>query len=373
MAKDNNKNNISIHLYFGEDDFTVAEKLREKKKSFEKKFGDINICEINWQDAYVKEEEKISLLQNSLMSNSLFSSNKLIIFKGILFSKTGGLDGESGPNKNQENSGTSKGGNKKRSKKEEIILKYLDNSQGNIEVFFIEKNSPDKRSGIYKRILELKNKNLAEIGEFSTPAGFQFDNWIKKRIEKLGGKISQEAVSAFAVSLGKGFAQRDKKKKVIQSFDLWEANNEIEKLASYCWNREITKADVELLVESKVDMNIFKLIDSISLRNKSQAALLLSSQIEKGLSENYILTMLAYQFRNLLKVKSLLNQGMFSSEIAAETGMHPFIVQKSVQQCRNFEIAKLKKIYKKLYDADVAIKTGKMDPRLTLDLLVVSI
>lgn len=362
-----------IHLWFGEDDFTVSEKIKEKKKTFEKEFGKSCIRQLDWQNYYVKEEERISFIQDSLMSDSLFGGDKLAIFKGILFSKIGGLNAEDNPLKNLEDLNLNKTKYGKKSRKEEIILKYLDSPRINIELFFIEKEEPDKRGSIYKKLSELGKKGLVEIKEFSTPSGVQFENWINKKVETLGGKIDREAVLLLAVFLGRDFAQKNKKKKIVQSFDLWEANNEIGKLTSYCQKRAITKADVELLVASRVDMNIFKLIDSISLKNKDQAARLLNLQIEKGLNENYVLTMIIYQFRNLLKIKSLLGQGMFSSEIAAKTGMHPYIVQKNVQQCKSFEIGRLKKIYKKLYDADAAIKTGKMEPRLVLDLLAVSI
>ena len=82
--------------------------------------------------------------------------------------------------------------------------------------------------------------------------------------------------------------------------------------------------------------------------------------------------MLVYQFRNLIKIKSLLKQGLPEQEIVSQTKLHPFIVQKSIGQCRNFNLENLKLIYKKLFDADLAIKTGKINPNLALDLLVVS-
>ncbi len=83
--------------------------------------------------------------------------------------------------------------------------------------------------------------------------------------------------------------------------------------------------------------------------------------------------MFVYQFRNLLKIKSLLEQNLSNQEIAVKAKMHPFVIQKSVEQCRRFEMEDLKKIYQKLFDADLAIKTGKINPRLALDLLVVSV
>ncbi len=358
----------NIHLYFGDDDFTISEKISEEAESFENFFGGINVYKIDWQNDKLNKLDGLSQLQSGLMSSSLFSSDKMVVLKNFLpiLSPNKNLNGEGKEGKEDKRK------DKNEIEKENIILKYIKNPQPGIKIFFVEKGALDKRSKIYKEFLNLEKRNEAEIKEFFIPAGFQFDEWIAERVEKLGGKMEKKAANILAIFLGKGFAQKDKKKKVVQSFDLWEVNNEIEKLISYCWGREISEKDVELLVVSKIDMNVFNLIDSIGSKNKGKAVLLLNSQIEKGLNENYILTMLAYQFRNLLKVKSLLEQGLSSSAITAETKMHPFVVQKSVQQCQNFKLADLKKIYGKLYDADVAIKTGKMSPRLVLDLLVLS-
>ncbi len=350
------KNNKNIHLFFGEDDFTIAEEIKKEKESFAKNFKNAEISEINWSSENLSEQEKMTRLQNGLLANSLFSSDKLLVIRNILFS----------------NNAKSGGEEEARSGKEKIILKYLEDSQEKIKVFFVESNL-DRRKKIYKEIFKLEKSGQAEIKEFLTPVNFQFDNWIKMMAEKLGGKIEREAVGALAISLGRGLAQKDKNKKTIQAYNLWEAKSEIEKLISYCDDREIVKDDVELLVKSKVDMNIFNLIDSIGSKNKRKAVSLLNEQIDGGANEIYMLTMFVYQFRNLLKVKSLLNKGMSSSEIASETKMHPFVVQKSIEQCGKFEMDNLKKIYQKLSDADLAIKTGKMNSRLVLDLLVVSV
>ena len=359
----NNSNNKNIHLYFGDDDFTIAEEVSKEKESFEKKVGSINIHEIDWNDQSLSKDEKLAKLQDALMSGSLFSSDKLLVIRNSLFSL--GKRKKEDEGEEEKNSGSN-------DEKEKLILKYLENPQKEIKIFFIEKGL-DKRKKIYKELIRLEKEGAALIKEFLVPSDFQFENWIKDRIEKFGGNIKKDALNVFAISLGKGLAQKDRSGKMNQAYNLWEASNEIEKLISYCNGREILKEDVELLVKSKVDMNIFNLIDNLSLRNKDKAILSLNKQLEEGLNENYILTMFVYQFRNLIKIKSLLDQGLASQQIISQTKMHPFVVQKSIQQCQRFDMQTLKKIYKKLFDADLAMKTGKMDARLVLDLIVVSV
>lgn len=348
----------TIHLWLGEDDFTIAEKIRGKKKDFGKKYGEMNIHEIDWKNDSSSEQNKLTNLQAGLVSESLFSSDKLLILKNAFFSSRQKEDEE--------------GSEQEEGEKEEMVLKFLKNPKNGLEVYFLE-NSIDKRKKVFKELFKMEKNGIAEIKEFLVPVDFLFDKWLADKIEKYGGKIKKDALSILAISLGRGLAQKDKKGKIVQSYNLWEADNEIGKLVNFCSGREISKEDVEFLVRSKVDMNIFSLTDSISLKNKSKAALLLNMQVEMGLNEMYILTMLTRQFRNLLIIKSLMEEGLSSSRIEEKTKMHPFVVKKTIEQCRNFKLPDLKKIYKKLYDADVAIKTGKMDSALALDLLVISI
>jgi len=354
--------NKNIHFWFGEDDFSISEELAIKKAEFAKKYGDINIYSIDWKYDNDDEREKMSRLQVGLSSDSLFSSNKLLILKNVLSSakkkKKNELLGEEG-----DNAGSAK---------DEMILKYFAKPKESIDLFLIE-SEVDQRKKTYKELIKLEKQGMAELKEFLLPVDRSFDAWIVQRVEKGGGKINKDAVNVLSLSLGKGFSQRDKSKKVTQSYDLWEADSEISKLVSFADGKEITKDDIELLVRSKVDMNIFNLTDSISQRNKQKAILLLNMQIEKGANEIYILTMLIRQFRNLLIVKDLLEEGLSNLQIVQRTKMHPFVVKKTIEQCRNFKFSDLKKIYQKLYDADVAIKTGKMESGLALDLLVVSI
>jgi len=364
-----------ISLFFGEDNFTIAEEIKKAKEDFAKNFDEMNISEIDWENQNLGEKEKLSELQNELMANSLFSLDKLLIVRNSLFSKTATDTPHPNPLPQKEEATSppfKRGAGGISDKKEELILKYLENPQERTKIFFIE-NNLDRRKKIYKELAKLEKTGLVKTKEFITPANFNFDFWLKNRVAKLGGKIENSAIKTLAISLGKGMAQKDRNKNLKQSYNLWEADNEISKLVSYCDGKEIINEDVQLLVQSKVDLNIFNLIDSISSKNKSKSALLLNQQIEKGLNEIYILTMFVYQFRNLLKIKSLLEQNLSNQEIAVKAKMHPFVIQKSIEQCQRFEMKDLKKIYQKLFDADLAIKTGKINPRLALDLLVVSV
>ena len=54
----------------------------------------------------------------------------------------------------------------------------------------------------------------------------------------------------------------------------------------------------------------------------------------------------------------------------AKLKIHPFVVQKTLLQINKFSSHQLALIYGKLLAAEMAIKSGKGDPKLILEILV---
>ena len=53
--------------------------------------------------------------------------------------------------------------------------------------------------------------------------------------------------------------------------------------------------------------------------------------------------------------------------------LHPYIIKKASWQARKFSFEDLKKIYQKIFQADLGIKTGKIEPETALDMLIAEI
>jgi len=122
--------------------------------------------------------------------------------------------------------------------------------------------------------------------------------------------------------------------------DLWQMNREITKLIHY--QPKITSESIDLLVKPKIEPNIFQAIDALGEKNKKTALKLLYQHLEKGDNEIYLLTMLAYQFRNLIKLKSLIEQNTPYYNLAKKAKLHPFVVKKTSAQLKNFSLNELK-------------------------------
>lgn len=187
----------------------------------------------------------------------------------------------------------------------------------------------------------------AKVQEFKPLAGQTLQDWAKKEFEASKTKIDQKALATLINYVGN---------------DLWQFSNEIKKLAAFKNNKKIEIDDVRLLVRPKIETGIFKTIDAIAQKNKKEALALIHQHLEKGDSPLYLLAMINFQFRNLLMVKTSKNPRL-----------HPYLIKKSTWQARKFTLQDLKKIYHRIFKADLAIKTGRLDPQTALDLLITEI
>ncbi|MDI6777629.1 MAG: DNA polymerase III subunit delta [Patescibacteria group bacterium] len=320
-----------IIFLFGEDEFRSNRKLAEIKNKFLQNYkegGTLFVFD------FAEKEEKISELPMKLSSGGLFSNKKLAIVKNILQNKTAA--------ENQE------------------FLEYLKKKDKgetkDLTLVFWEKEKIDKKSKLAKFLLEKSKKQ-----EFVFLEGAKLGSWIIGETREIGKSeisISRNAVEKLPVYVGNNLSLLAK---------------EIEKLVGYKGKGEISEEDVELLVKSKIDMDIFKTIDSLSRGNKKTAVKLLHNHLEAGEDPFYLLSMYFFQFRNLLKVKPLVEKNVPQPEIAAMLKIHPFVAKKSIEQGRNFSLGKLKELYRKLCDIDAEAKMGKIDIELALDKFVASV
>jgi DNA polymerase-3 subunit delta len=220
-------------------------------------------------------------------------------------------------------------------------------------VVFFEYQSVDKRTKEFKQL-----KKLTRAQEFEVLPEWKLNKWIRDEVSRRGGKIAGAAVDKLAAFVGN---------------DLWRLNNELEKLLAYSRGRPITADSVALLAKANLDENIFHLVDAIGRGRSGEALSLLHENLALGKNEQYLLAMIAFQFRNLAQVVPLIERGWPVEKIKQELGLHPFVLRKTLAQAKNFTTKKIQRVYDKLVRADLAMKTGKIDPRVALDLLVVGV
>ena len=183
--------------------------------------------------------------------------------------------------------------------------------------------------------------------------------WIRNHArETYGVEIEPQAAAALAA--------------VIDT-DLRAADNEIAKLATYVDGaRPIILDDLKLLTAYTAEADVFEMVDAIGRRDGDTALRLIHRLLQDD-EPLRLFGMIVRQFRLLILAREHLNAGGSPGELSQAIGVHPFVAQKLTGQVRAFSLDQLEAIYRYLLDTDLAIKTGKVDGELALDLLIAGV
>ncbi|PIY90759.1 MAG: DNA polymerase III subunit delta [Candidatus Nealsonbacteria bacterium CG_4_10_14_0_8_um_filter_35_10] len=275
------------------------------------------------------KEDSFEDFRDAFKSFSMFKEKKLMVLKNLFFN----------------------------SKIENDFLKNLREISRSKEIILIYEEEIDENTPLAKEL-----KKEAKFQKFNLLEGIFLKNWVKREFQKYSARIEPEALNLLLDFVGN---------------DLWQMENEIKKLVNYSPGKEIKRKDIELLVKPKIETDIFKTIDAIAAKNKRKALFLMKEHLEKGDSPAYLLAMINFQFRNLLIIKSSeLRRELYTNDmriLSEKLKMHPYVIRKAIQQSKKFSLEELKKIYQKIFQVDLGIKTGKIDPETALDLLIAEI
>ena len=310
-----------IILLYGSDSLRAQQKLNEIIEQY-KKTNKVGLS-LKFFDLKDQEFEKI---KGELQSVSMFKEKKLLVLKNAFSNNDF----------------------------KEKFLKEAENIENTEDVIVFYEDKEIKSEEALLKFL----KNKAKIQEFPLLVGLKLKNWITEEFKKNGMRISGQVLDVFIFYIGN---------------NVWQLSNEIKKVSIYkkgTKNLEISLEDIKKLIKPQIETDIFKTIDAVAARQKKEALKLIHKQLDEGEEPSKIFSMINYQFRNLLSIKSLIENNKPYAVILKNSGLHPFVVEKSYQQARNFTLQELKKIYQKIFQVDWEIKTGKIDPEIALDLLV---
>ncbi len=201
----------------------------------------------------------------------------------------------------------------------------------------------------------------------TAPGGFhkQFEpprnpmRWIAQHAQtEFATEIEPRAAAALAAVVGD---------------DLRAADNELAKLAAYVnRQRPISEADVALLTPYLPEADVFQMVDALGRRDAATATRLLHRLLEND-DPLRLFGMIVRQFRLLILAREHLNAGGSPKEAGRVLGVHPFVGEKAAEQARAFTLEQLEAIHHFLLETDMAIKTGKVDGVVALDLLIAGV
>lgn len=317
-----------IIFLYGKDTYRLQQKLKE----IEAQYKEVHKSGLNLEkiDARQIEFEEFA---DKLFQYSMFIKKKLFFLENLFSSKKF---------------------------KEKFLekIKEITKSQDLIVVF--EKKELPKKDKLF---LNLKKHGKSQ--EFESLKGKVLENWVRNEFQKEKIKVSEQAINLLLEFIGN---------------DLWQLSNEIKKLV--CLKKplktsdlieEVKSEDVEILVKPKLEANIFKIIDALSQKNKKKALKLIQESLFKENKPLAILNMINFQFRGLLIAKALMAEGKTLNDFLKLNIFKPYPTRKCWYASTGFNLNQLKRIYQKIFEADLSIKTGKIQPEEGLKMLVAEI
>lgn len=243
---------------------------------------------------------------------------------------------------------------------EDILLRIKEGRVPKETVLLFWEEAGVGKTNLVKELFGLLKKE-PYAQEFSLLAGAALERWIAEEIATRGVTADKEAVS-FLAKNSRG--------------NLWQVSTLVDQAASYraglSQSSVMTRADVALFLEEKVDDNIFNLVDAIAAGQGKVAFSMMAEQYRQGKDAGYVFAMVLRQFRIFLDMRDAMDRdgALTSDALAKALGMHPFVVKKSLPLLRRYTTTDLRRMYEALLQIDINTKTGRGDQSLLLDIFV---
>jgi DNA polymerase-3 subunit delta len=320
----------TFYILHGEDDFSI----RAEVNRFRQQMDDFNVTE------FEGDAVNVNRILAAVQAMPFLSDKRMVIVEGMLSYLIGK--------------------NSKAAKEElEHLAEALPKLPEFCRLVFVELQPLSDKNPFMKKMQEEKRGFIREYSAPKNPL-----QWIKKQAEVYQVDIDSAALNALVQLL-----MRDKK------VNLREADNELIKLVAYVGHGgKITEAIVAELTTYVSEANIFEMVDSLAQRD-GKKAIALAHRLLDDKKQNDPLSlfgMIIRQFRLLLQTREILEiQHGTVSTVAETLKIQDFIAKKLANQVRQFDsLEELEGIYRQLLEIDIAIKTGRISPDLSLDLFI---
>jgi len=329
-----------FYILYGKDDFSLQQALEEIKSELGNQ--EMLAVNINMLDG---QQLSPSQLKDACSAVPFLCSHRLVIVKGLL-------------GRFELKSGSERRATRSRAKLDSALEEWIKLAE------YVKQMPPTTVLVLIDGEVKSNNRFLKSLASLAKVKGFapfsdrDLGEWIQERVTQGGGTISPGAVKLLVGLVGA---------------DLWTVSSEIDKLLAYCSGQVITEDSVKQVTSYAREANIFALVDAILEGRRKVAQQLLHRLLQEGASPSYVLTMITRQLRLIVMAKDLGSklsrpENRDRLELTSDYGL-----EKAVRQAKAYTLERIKKAYHQLLEADIAIKTGKYDGDLALELLVVEL
>ena len=304
-----------VYLLYGTNDFAIQKEIEKITKDFDK----MNISK------YDLTEDDIKDVISDAETFSMFADSKVVIAENAaIFTSSGSGDLET-------------------------LENYLaDINPNTILIFTVNEEKVDERKKITKKIK--KDYKLISFNQNETPNSLVRNLLNDYNITSSNINLLIDRVGTNPLIL----------------------ENEVNKIKLYKDDKTVTKEDIINLTTKRPEIDIFKLIDDIVMKNKDEALEIYNEMLKVNEEPLKIVILLASQFRLMYQAKELAKKGYSEKNISEVLKVHPYRVKLALQKGKKYKAETLLNYLSVLADIDIAIKTGKTDKNLALELFLLN-
>ena len=207
----------------------------------------------------------------------------------------------------------------------------------------------DKRTGWYKKLSRIPGAKI-----LSALSRGQLLSWLQAEAKQRGGSVDAKAADFLIERVGE---------------DQWRLSSELGKLLAT--GSLITPAEIKSVVEPSPRQTVFDLVEDI-FAGRVEAALRLYGRLRASETQPHqFIGLLSWQINAMLLVKSAGQRSV--GEIAAASGLSPFVIGKSQRLVRRLTLKDLAKLVDLTIAADRSVKQSASDADRRVKLLIAQI
>lgn len=232
----------------------------------------------------------------------------------------------------------------------EKLPEFLSTMPDTTVLLFLE-SAVDKRNRLFKAV-----QKRGSVLELKHPEGRELSIWAARYLARAGKKITPSTMDHFLDMVGN---------------DMENVKNELDKLISYVGDDDVVdRRAVDTITTVLPEDRVFQMVDAITDRRVKEAVRLYKDLLALKVSPTLILYLIAKRYNQLLSVKSLMNAGKRKGEIAKALNIREYPAGKLMTQARPLQSAALLGMVRKCVEYEERVKTGDLNERMAVELLI---
>ena len=236
---------------------------------------------------------------------------------------------------------------------DENFLRYLEHPFPEVYLIFIVRNEKlDERKKVTKAL-----KKISKVIVCNKIENYDLNNYVYEYITSHGYKIDRKNIDIIL-------------KRSLYNLSI--ITNELEKLFIYKSNdKNITKEDLDKVISSNINDNIFDLTNMIVNKEKTRLIETYNNLIRMGEDPFKLMVTLSNQYRLILEVKLMVKNGYRDDEIISKLKEHPYRIKLAKNSFVSIEEAERK--LEELSDLNFDSVTGKVDSNFGFEMFLLNL